>query len=171
MLERENEALLERQRALYAEPGPLAEKWRTACAFLDEDIRSGYVRVLWELWAAGLDRRGARGRAGATAMGGWRTLLESVFATWAAELGVELPFSPRVLASLTANVFQGIEIELAGRRDRRRGAAPRGARRARRADRAGRAAGPPGVGAELDRAFLQPVEHGVGDLAPAAVDA
>jgi hypothetical protein len=45
-------------------------------------------------------------------MGGWRTLLESVFTTWAADLGVELPFSPRVLASLTANIFQGIEIEL-----------------------------------------------------------
>ena len=54
VLERENAELLERQRALFAGPGPLAEKWRTACDLLDEDIRSGYVRVLWELWAAGL---------------------------------------------------------------------------------------------------------------------
>ena len=93
VLERENEALLERQRALYAAPGPLAEKWRTACDFLDEDVRSGYVRVLWELWAAGLaDEELAAGwRA---AMGGWRDLLESVFAAWAEELGVELPLSP-----------------------------------------------------------------------------
>ena len=45
-------------------------------------------------------------------MGGWRTLLESAFTEWAADLDVELPFSPRMLASLTANVFQGIEIEL-----------------------------------------------------------
>ncbi|HEY7537696.1 MAG TPA: helix-turn-helix domain-containing protein [Gaiellaceae bacterium] len=111
VLERENEELLERQRALYAEPGPLSEKWRTACAFLDEDVRSGYVRVLWELWAAGLadEELAARWRA---AMGGWRDLLESVYADWAGELGLELPFSPRVLAALTANVFQGIEIEL-----------------------------------------------------------
>jgi AcrR family transcriptional regulator len=111
VLERENAALLERQRALYAEPGALSDKWRTACGFLDEDIRSGYVRVLWELWAAGLadEKLAARWRE---AMGGWRDLLETVFTAWVAELGVELPFSPRVLASLTANVFQGIEIEL-----------------------------------------------------------
>ena len=45
-------------------------------------------------------------------MAGWRDLLESVFEAWAGELEVELPLSPRVLASLVANVFQGIEIEL-----------------------------------------------------------
>jgi len=111
VLERENSELLERQRALYAAPGPLAEKWRTACSFLDTDIRSGYVRVLWELWAAGLaDETLAAGWR--SAMGGWRSLLESVFAGWAEELGIELPLRPRALATLVANVFQGIEIEL-----------------------------------------------------------
>ena len=111
VLQRENELLLERQRALYAAPGPLAEKWRTACAFLDEDIHSGYVRVLWELWAAGLadETLAAEWRA---AMAGWRDLLTSVFATWAADLKQELPLSPRALATLVSNVFQGIEIEL-----------------------------------------------------------
>jgi AcrR family transcriptional regulator len=111
VLERENERLLERQRGLYSSPGPLADKWRTACELLDEDVRSGYVRVLWELWAAGLanDELAARWR---NAMAGWRRLVESVCAAWAAELGLELPVSPRVLASLVANVFQGIEVEL-----------------------------------------------------------
>ncbi len=51
VLERENEQLLARQRELFAAPGPLAEKWRTACDLLDEDIRSGYVRLQFELWA------------------------------------------------------------------------------------------------------------------------
>jgi AcrR family transcriptional regulator len=111
VLERENERLLERQQRLYAEPGPLADKWRTACDYLDDDLRSGYVRVLWELWVAGLanDELAERWRV---TMGGWRDLLESVFESWAGELEVELPLSPRVLASLVANVFQGIEIEL-----------------------------------------------------------
>jgi AcrR family transcriptional regulator len=111
VLEHENESLLERQRELYAAPGPLAEKWRTACDLLHVDIRSGYVRVLWELWAAGLadDELAAGWRA---AMGGWRRLLESVFAEWAEELAIELPLSPRALSTLVANVFQGIEIEL-----------------------------------------------------------
>jgi AcrR family transcriptional regulator len=111
VLERENELLLARQQKLYAAPGPLADKWRTACDFLDEDVRSGYVRVLWELWAAGLaDEELAAGwRA---AMRGWRSLLESVFATWAEETGVELPLSARAVSTLVGNLFEGIEIEL-----------------------------------------------------------
>jgi AcrR family transcriptional regulator len=111
VLQRENELLLERQRGLYAAPGPLAEKWRIACDLLDDDIRSGYVRLLWELWAAGLaDPELAAGWRSATA--GWRDLLASVFAAWADELELELPLSPRALATLVANLFQGIEIEM-----------------------------------------------------------
>jgi AcrR family transcriptional regulator len=111
VLERENELLLARQRHLYATPGPLAEKWHTACAFLDEDLRSGYVRVLWELWAAGLadETLAARWRS---AMGGWRALLESVAAEWVRTLDVKPPLSARGLATLVTNVFQGIEVEL-----------------------------------------------------------
>src|SRR5215210_3471774 len=78
VLERENDELLERQRRLYGQPGPLSEKWRTACAYLEDDLESGYVRALWELWAAGLaePELAAGWRA---AMGGWRELLASVF--------------------------------------------------------------------------------------------
>jgi AcrR family transcriptional regulator len=111
VLARENKLLLERQRELYAAPGPLADKWRTACDFLDEDVRSGYVRVLWELWAAGLaDESLAAGWR--SAMGGWRRLLESVCEEWAADLELELPLSPRAVATLVGNLFQGIEVEL-----------------------------------------------------------
>jgi AcrR family transcriptional regulator len=111
VLEHENERLLARQRQLYSHPGPLAEKWRTACAFLDEDVRSGYVRVLWELWAAGLSD-GMLSERWRVSMAGWRDLLESVFASWADEQAIQLPMSPRALASLVSNIFQGIEVEL-----------------------------------------------------------
>jgi hypothetical protein len=45
-------------------------------------------------------------------MRGWRSLLESVFATWAEETGVELPLSARAVSTLVGNLFEGIEIEL-----------------------------------------------------------
>jgi AcrR family transcriptional regulator len=111
VLERQNEELLERQRRLYAGPEPLSEKWRTACGYLEDDVRSGYVRVLWELWSAGLADPELAG-LWREAMGGWRNLLDSVFSEWADELGLELPLPPRILATLTANIFEGIEIEL-----------------------------------------------------------
>ena len=111
VLEHENELLLARQRELYAAPGPLAEKWRTACTFLDEDIGSGYVRVLWELWAAGLADE-ALAERWRSAMGGWRELLESVVADWADKLEIALPLTPRAIAALITNIFQGVEVEL-----------------------------------------------------------
>jgi hypothetical protein len=111
VLARENEQLLERQRALYAAPCSLSEKWRIACDLLDEDLETGYVRVLWELWSAGLaDPELAAGWRDATA--GWRDLLAAVFESWSEQHEVELPVRPRALASLVANLFQGIEIEL-----------------------------------------------------------
>ena len=111
VLERENEELLERQRGLYAEPGPLAEKWRTACDFLDEDIGSGFVRVLWELWAAGLADEELK-EGWRRAVGGWRDLLTSVFEDWGRPLSDDLPLSPRATATLVADLFHGIEVEL-----------------------------------------------------------
>ncbi len=111
VLDRENERLLERQRRLYAGPEPLADKWRTACAYLREDLRSGYVRILWELWAVGLadEQLAARWRA---ALGGWRDLLTAVASEWLDQLDLELPVSARALATLAANAFQGAEAEI-----------------------------------------------------------
>jgi AcrR family transcriptional regulator len=111
VLEHENARLLARQRTMYAGPEPLAEKWRTACAYLREDLSSGFVRILWELWAAGLaDEELAR--RWRDAMGEWRLLLEHVVEEWAAERGRELPMPAAALATLVANLFQGAEVEI-----------------------------------------------------------
>ena len=53
VLEAENERLLARQRTMYAGPEPLWRQWERACDYLDEDIESGYVRILQEMIAAG----------------------------------------------------------------------------------------------------------------------
>lgn len=111
LLEHENERLLERQRALYAADEPLAAKWLRACEYLREDLRSGYVRVLWELWAAGLGKPELAERWRAALLG-WFDLLEQVAAGWTAEHGVDLPLSPRALATLVGNAFLGAEAQL-----------------------------------------------------------
>jgi AcrR family transcriptional regulator len=111
VLVRENTRLLERQKAMYAGSEPLAEKWRTACAYLREDIRTGYVRILWELWAVGLANKelAAHWRS---AIQGWRDLLTHVATEWMAESRVALPISPLALSTLVANAFQGAEAEI-----------------------------------------------------------
>jgi AcrR family transcriptional regulator len=111
VLERENEKLLERQQALFTGPGPLSAKWRAACRFLEDDLESGYVRILWELWAAGLadEQLAARWR---DATAGWRRLMADVVEEWSREVGLELPISAMAVATLVANLFQGLEVEI-----------------------------------------------------------
>ena len=55
-----NSQLLDRQNAMFHDTAlTLSEQWDRACDYLDEDIASGYVRVLQELIAASwADSRG-----------------------------------------------------------------------------------------------------------------
>lgn len=53
LLEHQNDKLLKRQSEMFSRETPLSDRWLQACDFLDEDIRSGYVRVLQEIIAAG----------------------------------------------------------------------------------------------------------------------
>jgi AcrR family transcriptional regulator len=110
VLEHENAKLLERQQALFAGPELLSAKWRAACRFLEDDLESGYVRILWELWAAGLPTSGsARWRDARRwlAPADGRGLQE-----WSREMELELPISAAAVATLVANLFQGLEVEI-----------------------------------------------------------
>jgi AcrR family transcriptional regulator len=52
LLDEENRRRLERQRRMYAEDAPLWLRYERACDFLEDDLDSGYVRVLQEMIAA-----------------------------------------------------------------------------------------------------------------------
>jgi len=111
VLERENSRLLERQRELFAGEGSLADRWREAAAYFEEDLASGYVRMLWELWAAGLSdpELAERWRA---SVDGWIELIEETIAAWALEHNRPLPLPARTLAGIVAIVYHGIETDL-----------------------------------------------------------
>ncbi len=104
-------SLLERQQSMFTDDRPFAEQWRTACAYLREDVGSGYVRILWELWAAGLadDELAERWR---TTQRSWRDLIIGRLERWQADRDVTLPMSPRALATLIGNLFEGAETEI-----------------------------------------------------------
>lgn len=53
LLRAENDKLLERQAEMFGQDLPLWKRWDIACDYLDEDLASGYVRVLQEMMAAG----------------------------------------------------------------------------------------------------------------------
>lgn len=105
------EQLLARQQSMFNDGRPFAEQWRTACDYLRADISSGYVRILWELWAAGLADPELAKRWQATQRN-WRELIVERLERWTADHDVALPMHPRALATLIGNLFEGAETEI-----------------------------------------------------------
>ena len=104
----ENARLLERQARLYGAEMPVWRQWEQACDFLEDDLRSGYVRVLQEMTAAGWsDEQIAEAvRANLT---GWFALLADTAAKVGPRFGGLGPFTPAEIGTLAATVFLGIE--------------------------------------------------------------
>src|SRR6185437_7779807 len=74
VLDMENQQRLARQAAMYQSNLPLWKQWQQACDFFDEDLESGYVRVLMEMTAAGWSNPEIAG-AVSTQVQGWFDLL------------------------------------------------------------------------------------------------
>ena len=104
-----NGQLLDRQNVLFGNPAlKLSEQWDQACAYLDDDIASGYVRVLQELIAASwTDAEVAK--VVRAAILGWVELITGLARKAERELGGIGPFSPDELGALVASAFLGAE--------------------------------------------------------------
>ncbi|WP_084106720.1 TetR/AcrR family transcriptional regulator [Demequina sp. NBRC 110056] len=107
LFEAENASLVDRQAAMFASDEPLSAQWARACDYLDEDLDSGYVRILQELLAAGYSQPGIREPVSAM-LEGWITVLTDAFAHHEAR-GLDLGMPPAHLASLAGAVFLGAE--------------------------------------------------------------
>jgi AcrR family transcriptional regulator len=104
-----NAQLLDRQNALFGNTTlKLSEQWDRACQYLDDDIASGYVRVLQELIAASwADAEVAKVvRAG---LFSWFDLIVELTRKAERELGGLGPFSAREVAALVGGAFIGAE--------------------------------------------------------------
>ena len=108
LLDAENQQLLRRQHALYDQRIPLWKRWEQACDALEDDLASGYVRVLQEMVSAGWSDAGVSDRVQQT-LRGWYALLEQVAAEAEQKLGGLGPFTPAEVAALVANAFLGTE--------------------------------------------------------------
>ncbi len=104
-----NAQLLDRQNALFHDPAlKLSEQWDRACDYLDDDIASGYVRVLQELTAASWsDAEIAKVvRAGLIT---WFDLLTELARKADRELGGLGPLPAEEVAALIGCAFMGAE--------------------------------------------------------------
>ncbi|MBT3332904.1 MAG: TetR/AcrR family transcriptional regulator [Rhodospirillaceae bacterium] len=106
-----NASLLDRQKAMFESDLPLSEQWNLACDYLDEDVASGYVRVLQELTAAGWSDPAIAAAIRLNSQG-WIDLLTDVARRWAANQTNISPFTPEGLANLVGSLFLGVESRL-----------------------------------------------------------
>jgi len=109
LFEHLNAQLLDRQEHLFGDPAlKLSEQWDRACDYLDEDIASGYVRVMHELAAAGWSDPEIA-KAMRSAMLGWVRLVTAVAQRAEARFGGFGPFSAGEVGALVSNAFIGAE--------------------------------------------------------------
>lgn len=108
LLAEENARLLERQSRLFGAEMPLWKQWDQACDFLEDDLRSGYVRVLQEMTAAGWSDAEIAA-AVRDYLTGWFELLTQTATLVAPRFDDLGPFSPAEVATLVGTTFLGIE--------------------------------------------------------------
>ena len=108
VLERENERLLSRQEETFGSDMPLWKQWEQACDFLEDDLASGYVRILQEMTAAGWADDDIA-KAVRSYLKGWFDLLAQTASAAAERVGGLGPFTPEEVAVLAGMPFLGVE--------------------------------------------------------------
>ena len=108
VLDAENRLRLARQAAMYEADLPLWKQWLQACDFFDDDLESGYVRVLMEMTAAGWSNPEIAAAVSAEVRG-WFDLLADVGQRAKERFGSLSPFTPEELAALAGLPFIGAE--------------------------------------------------------------
>lgn len=108
VLAQENRRLLDRQTRMYQSEMPFWKQWEQACDFLEDDIESGYIRVLQEMAAAGWadEEIAAAVRENLT---GWMRLLADTAERAERSLGSLGPFTPAEIGVLAGASFLGVE--------------------------------------------------------------
>lgn len=108
LLEHQNLKALRRQATTFGREAPLSERWLQACDHLEEDLRSGYVRVLQEIIAAGYSDPEVA-QAARKVLDGWFLLLAELAHEGEDELGLRSALSGPEIACLIGMAFLGAE--------------------------------------------------------------
>lgn len=111
VIERFTDQLIERQKAMYAQPIPFIEKWRTAMSFMDQDSDSGYQKIWFEMQAMAWNVPAVRSTM-QQVHHRWIDVVRSAFDAGLTEFGVDKgQFPTDAVVSLVVTFNQGIMVE------------------------------------------------------------
>lgn len=111
LLQHRNDELLDRQGSMLGSETPLSCRWQQSCDFLEDDLRSGYVRVLQEIVASGYSDPELAAAARQT-LKGWFVLLRNFAIDLRSIGGASSEVSADQLSCLIGLAFLGAETML-----------------------------------------------------------
>lgn len=112
VLDDANARLLERQSRMYDHTANATEQWRQACDFYEEDLRSGFVKLLMELMGASFHDEALRLEFTPRLLA-WHRLVETAVQRFVDQSGIELPVSARAISSGIGWFWMGMEASMA----------------------------------------------------------
>ena len=112
VLDEANARLLERQAGMYAQPSKASEKWQQACDFYQEDLDSGFVKLLMELMAGSFHDVALRQEFTPRLLA-WQKLIEGAVDDFVGGNALKLPVSARAISSLITWFWIGMEASMA----------------------------------------------------------
>ena len=111
VLDEANAQLLQRQTRMYAQPGSVSGKWQQACEFYEQDLQSGFVRLMMELMAASFSDEALR-REFVPRLVAWFQVVEAAVGDAIDGYGLELPVSRSAITGWIVSFWVGMEAHM-----------------------------------------------------------
>jgi len=111
VLDDANQTLLQRQARMYHDTASATQKWHQACAFYEQDLDSGFVRLLMELMGASFNDKALRAEF-VPRMLSWHKLVEAAVTDVVRTAGLKLPVPAHVIAAWIGWFWIGMEASM-----------------------------------------------------------
>lgn len=111
VLDEANKRLLERQEHMYMGTPSASEQWQQACDFYEEDLKSGFVRLLMELMGASFHDKELRAEFVPRILH-WHRLIEAAVIDFIGRSGIELPISAQAISAWIGWFWTGMEASM-----------------------------------------------------------
>ena len=111
VLDEANRQLLDRQARMYGGTPSASAQWQRACDFYEEDLASGFVRLLMELMGASFHDQALRDEFVPRILQ-WHRLIETAVTDFLRSSGVELPVSAQAITAWIGWFWTGMEASM-----------------------------------------------------------
>lgn len=111
VLDEANRQLLDRQTSMVRGTNSASQQWKQACDFYDQDLKSGFVRLLMELMGASFHDLDLR-NGFVPRLLAWHGLIESVVVEFLETSGLDLPVSAQAITAWITWFWIGMEASM-----------------------------------------------------------